>query len=37
MDLFYPIENNYYAYFDTKTFNLKSWGKKLNKVLTNHH
>ena len=29
MDLFYPLENNYYAYFDTKTFNLKSWGKKI--------
>ena len=32
MDLFYPIENNYYAYFDTKITNLKSLRKKLNEV-----
>ena len=29
VDLIWPLENNYYAQFDTKTFKLKSWGKKI--------
>ena len=27
IDLFYPLENNYYAYFDKENFNLISWEK----------
>ena len=28
-DLIWPIKNNYYTSFDTETFSLKSWGKKV--------
>ena len=32
-DLIWPINNNYYAYFDNETFSLKSWGKKVEQGL----
>jgi len=32
-DLIWPTNNNYYTSFDTETFNLKSWGKKVEQGL----
>ena len=34
-DLIWPTNNNYYTSFDTKTFSLKSWGKKIEQGLYN--
>ena len=32
-DLIWPTNNNYYTSFDTRTFNLKSWGKNIKQGL----
>ena len=32
-DLIWPATNEYYTYFNTKTFSLKSWGKKIEQGL----
>ena len=32
-DLIWPTNNKYYTFFNTKTFNLKSWGKKIEQGL----
>ncbi len=33
-DLIWPTNNSYYAFFDTKTFSLRSWGKKVKQGLS---